>query len=126
MASGDRYISAVSGDGQAYAMLAILDGAKDKPEGVNRVKQMLPQYLQDIQYDDQTETKRGAIVVTGKAKGKKTGVDVVFAVGVMDDGAGDVVGAAFVVDAGIEEHYKETVRHICQTIHVGEDLAAKK
>jgi hypothetical protein len=126
MASGDRYISAVSGDGQAYAMLAILDGAKDKPEGVNRVKQMLPQYLQDIQYDDQTETKRGATVVTGKAKGKKSGVDVVFAVGVMDDGAGDVVGAAFVVDAGIEEHYKETVRHICQTIRVGDDLAAKK
>src|SRR5262249_2748899 len=83
-----------------------LDGAKDKPEGVNRVKQMLPQYLQDIQYDDQTETKRGASVVTGKAKGKKTGVDVVFAVGVMDDGAGGVVGAAFVVDSGIEEHYK--------------------
>jgi hypothetical protein len=126
MASGDRYISAVSGDGQAYAMLAILEGAKDKPEGINRVKQMLPQYLQDIKYDDQTETKRGATVLTGKAKGKKTGVDVVFAVGVMDDGAGDVVGTAFVVDAGIEEHYKETIRHICQTIRIGDDLAAKK
>jgi hypothetical protein len=87
---------------------------------------MLPQYLQDIKYDDQTETTRGATVVTGTAKGKETGVDVVFAVGVMDAGAGDIVGAAFVVDAGIEEHYKETVRQICQTIRVGDDFAAKK
>jgi hypothetical protein len=126
MVGGDRYISAVSGDGQAYAMLAILDGAKDRPEGVNRVKGMLPQYLKDIKFDDQTETKRGASVVTGTAKGKKTGVDVVFAVGVLDDGAGDVVGAAFVVDAGIEEHYKETIRQICQTIRLRGDLAVKK
>ena len=126
MAGGDRYISAVSGDGQAYAMIALLDGAKDKPEGINRVKQILPQYLQDIKYDDQTETKRGASVVTGTAKGKKTGVDVVFAVGVMEVGAGDVAGAAFVVDSRIEDYYKETIRHICQTIRVGDDLAAKK
>jgi hypothetical protein len=126
MVTGDRYISAVSADGQAYGMIALLDGAKDKPEGVNRVKGMLPQYLQDIKYDDQTETKRGATVLTGTAKGKKTGVDVVFAVGVMDAGAGEIVGAAFVVDAGIEEHYKETVRQICQTIRVGDDLAAKR
>jgi hypothetical protein len=126
MVTGDRYISAVSADGQAYGMIAILEGAKDKPEGVNRVKQLLPQYVRDINYDDQTETKRGAAVLTGKAKGNKTGVDVVFAVGVMDDGAGDIVGAAFVVDAGIEEHYKETIRQICQTIRVGDDFAAKK
>jgi hypothetical protein len=126
MTTGDRYISAVSGDGQAYAMLALLDGAKDKPQGVNRVKGMLPHYLQDIKYDDPTETQHGATVLTGTAKGKKTGVDVVFAVGVMDDGSGDIVGTAFVVDAGIEEHYKETVRQICQTIRIGDDFAAKK
>ena len=126
-ATGDRYISAVSGDKQAYAMLAILEKATDKQQGINRVKQMLPQYLQDIKYDDKlTETKRGALVLTGTAKGKKTGVDVVFAVGVMDAGAGEIVGAAFVVDANIEDHYKETVRHICQTIRVGDDLAEQK
>ena len=126
-ATGDRYISAVSGDKQAYAMLAILEKATDKQQGINRVKQMLPQYLQDIKYDDKlTETKRGALVMTGTAKGKKTGVDVVFAVGVMDAGAGEIVGAAFVVDANIEDHYKETVRHICQTIRVGDDLAEQK
>ena len=126
-ATGDRYISAVSGDGQAYAMLATLEKATDKQQGITRVKEMLPQYLQDIKCDDKlTETKRGALVLTGTAKGKKTGVDVVFAVGVMDAGAGEIVGAAFVVDANIEDHYKETVRHICQTIRVGDDLAEQK
>jgi hypothetical protein len=126
MATGDRYISAVSRDGQAYGMIAILEGAKDKPEGIQWVKQALPQYLQDIKLDGQTETTRGATVVTGTAKGKKTGVDVVFAVGVMDAGGGQMVGAAFVVDASIEDHYKETVRQICQTIRVGDQLTGKK
>jgi hypothetical protein len=126
MITGDRYISAVSRDGQAYGMIALLEGAKDKPAGIQAVKQALPQYLQDIKFDDQTETQRGATVVTGTAKGKKTGVDVVFAVGVMDAGAGQMFGAAFVVDAGIEDHYKETIRHICQTIRVGDQLTEKR
>ena len=124
--TGDRYISAVSADGQAYAMIAPLEGAADKPGGINRVKQGLLQYLQDIKYDDLTETKRGALVVTGTAKGKKAGVDVVFAAGVLDAGAGQIVGAAFVVDSRIEDYYKETIRQICQTIRVGDDFAAKK
>ncbi len=124
--TGDRYISAVSADGQAYAMIAPLEGAADKPGGINRVKQGLLQYLQDIKYDDLTETKRGALVVTGTAKGKKAGVDVVFAAGVLDAGAGQIVGAAFVVDSRIEDYYKETIRQICQTIRGGDDFAAKK
>ena len=124
--TGDRYISGVSADGQAYAMIAPLEGAADKPGGINRVKQGLLQYLQDIKYDDLTETKRGALVVTGTAKGKKAGVDVVFAAGVLDAGAGQIVGAAFVVDSRIEDYYKETIRQICQTIRVGDDFAAKK
>ena len=124
--TGDRYISAVSADGQAYAMIAPLEGTADKQGGINRVKQGLLQYLQDIKYDDLTETKRGALVVTGTAKGKKAGVDVVFAAGVLDAGAGQIVGAAFVVDSRIEDYYKETIRQICQTIRVGDDFAAKK
>ena len=63
-----------------------------------------------------TKTKRGALVVTGTGKGKKSGVAVVFAAGVLDAGAGKLAGAAFVVDARIEDHYKETVGQICQTI----------
>ena len=107
-------------------MIATLEGAADKQAGIDKVKQGLLRYLQDIKYDDQTETKRGALVVTGTAKGKKAGVDVVFAVGVMDAGAGQIVGAAFIVDSRIEDYYKETIRQICQTVRIGDDFAAKK
>ena len=84
------------------------------------------QALKDIKYDDLAETKRGNLVVTGTGKGKKAGVDVVFAAGVLDAGEGQLVGVAFVIDSKIEDYYKETVREICQSIRVGEDLAAKK
>ena len=107
-------------------MISILDGAADKQAGIAKVKQGLLRYLQDIKYDDQTETKRGALVVTGTAKGKKAGVDVVFAVGVMDAGAGQIVGAAFIVDSRIEDYYKETIRQVCQSVRIGDDLSAKK
>ncbi|WP_406696171.1 hypothetical protein V5E97_34800 [Singulisphaera sp. Ch08] len=125
-ALGANYISGVSADGQAYAMIATLDGVADKPAGIDKVKQGLLRYLQDIKYDDQTETKRGALVVTGTGKGKKSGVDVVFAVGVMDAGPGQIVGAAFILDSRIEDYYKETIRQICQTVRIGDDFAAKK
>ncbi|WZP00774.1 hypothetical protein EP7_002425 [Isosphaeraceae bacterium EP7] len=124
--TGDRYISAVSADGQAYAMIGPLEGKADKQEGVKRVQKGLPNYLKDIEYDELTVTKRGTAVLTGTAKGKKTGVDVVFAAGVFDAGAGQLVAAAFVVDSRIEDYYKETIRQISQTIRVGDDLAAKK
>ena len=64
-------------------------------------------------------------MVTGTGKGKKAGVDVVFAVGVMDAGAGQIVGAAFLVDSRIEDYYKETIRQICRSIRIGDDVAAK-
>lgn len=107
-------------------MIAALDGTADKKEGVNKVNQGLLNYLQDIKYDDLTETKRGALVVTGTGKGKEAGVDVVFAAGVLDAGAGQLAGVAFVVDSKIEDCYKETLRQICQTIRVGDDLTAKQ
>ncbi len=124
--TGDRYVSAVSADGQAYSMIATLEGAADKQAGIAKVKHGLEQYLQDIKYDDLTETKRGALVVTGTGKAKKSGVAVVFAAGVLDSGAGQLAGAAFVVDARIEDYYKETVRQICQTIRVADQFAEKK
>jgi hypothetical protein len=40
--------------------------------------------------------------------------------------AKQVVGAAFVVDAGIEDHYKETIRHICLTMRTGEAVMKKE
>jgi len=120
--TGDNYISAVSGDGQAYSMLVTLDGVADKQAGIEKVKDGLAKYLNDIKYDEPSETKGGAVVVTGTGKGKKAGVDVVFAAGLFDAAKGQLVGAAFVVDSKIEDHYKDTVRGICETIRRAEDF----
>src|SRR6188768_2056191 len=76
--TGDNYISAVSGDGQAYSMLVTLDGVADKQAAIEKVKNGLAKYLTDIKYDEPSETKEGAVVVTGTGKGKKAGVDIVF------------------------------------------------
>ncbi len=124
--TGDNFISAVSGDGQAYSMLASLEGVADKEAGIKKVKAGLENYLQGIKFDELSETKGGALVVTGTGKGKKAGVDVVFAVGVFESGKGQLVGAAFVVDQKIEDHFKETIRGICETIRRADDFAEKK
>jgi hypothetical protein len=122
---GDRSVSAVSPDGQVYSMVATLEGATDKQAGLAHVKQGLGQYLQDITYDEPTETQRGALVITGTGKGKKSGIPVVFATGVFETAPRQIAGVAFVVDSRIEDHYKETVQQICQTIRVGDQLAQK-
>jgi hypothetical protein len=121
--TGDNYISAVSGDGQAYAMIVALQEVADKQAAVKKVKDGLDNYLKDVKYDEPTETKGGGMVVTGTGKGKKAGVDVVFAAALFDAGKGQLVGAAFVVDSKIEDHYKETIRGICETIRRAEDFA---
>ena len=120
--AGDNYISAVSGDGQAYAMLVTLDGVADKEAGIKKVKAGLENRLADVEYDEPSETKGGATVITGTGKGKKAGVDVVFAVGLFDAGKGQFVGAAFVVDSKVEDYYKETIRGICETLRVEKDF----
>jgi len=121
--TGDNYISAVSGDGQAYAMLVTLQGVADKQAGIKKVKEGLESYLNDIKYDEPSETKGGAAVVTGTGKAKKAGVDVVFAAGLFDAGQGQLVGAAFVVDSKIDDYYKETIRGICETVRREADFA---
>jgi hypothetical protein len=120
--TGDNYISAVSGDGQAYSMLVTLEGVADKQAGIKKVKEGLEKRLTDVKYDEPGKTKGGAVVITGTGKGQKAGVDVVFAVGIFDAGQGQLVGAAFVVDSKIEDHYKETVRGICETLRVEKDF----
>jgi uncharacterized protein YcfJ len=120
--TGDNYISAVSGDGQAYSMLITLDGVSDKQVGIKKVMEGLENHLKDVKYDEPSETKGGAVVITGTGKGKKADVDVVFAAGIFDAGKGQLVGTAFVVDSKIEDYYKETVRGICQTIRRTEDF----
>ena len=121
--AGDNYVSAVSKDGQAYSMLSALEGVADKQAGGKKVKAGLESYLKDIEFDEPTETKEGALVITGTGKAKKAGVGVVFAAAVFDAGNGQLVGAAFVVDAKIEDHYKDTVRGICQTLRRAKDFA---
>jgi hypothetical protein len=121
--TGDKYISAVSADGTAYSMFASLEGITDKEAAGKKVKAGLENYLKDVKYDDPTETKGGATVITGTGKAKKSGVDVVFAAAVFDAGKGQLIGAAFVVDSKIDEYYKETVRGICQTLRRADDLA---
>jgi hypothetical protein len=119
--TGATYVSAVSADGAAYSMFAMMDG--DKQAVIKKIKSGLENYLKDIKFDDPSETKGGAHVITGTGKGKKAGVDVVFAVAVFDAAKGQLAGAAFIVDANVDEHYKETVRGICQTLRRAEDFA---
>ena len=123
--TGDNYISAVSGDGQAYAMLVAAERGTDKQAAINKLKEGLEGYLKDIKFDEPSETKGGATVVTGTGKGKKAGVDVVFAAGLFDAGKGQLVGATFVVDAKMDDHYKATIRGICETIRRSQDFAQK-
>jgi hypothetical protein len=122
---GDRFVAAVSKDGHAWSVLATLEGVKDKEAGIDKVKDGLEKYLKNIEYDDLTKTERGALVVTGTGKAKKSGVSVVFAAAVGDSGAGQLVGVAFVVDKHVEDHYKETVRSICQTLRGAKEFTDK-
>src|SRR4029077_7411796 len=119
--TGDRNVSAVSKDGHAWSGIAILEGIKDKPAGIKRMKQELEKYLQNINYDDPKEIKGGAQIITGTGKAKKAGVDVVFAAGVFDAAPGQLAGIAFVADKNLDDYYKEAARAICQTIRTGEN-----
>ena len=114
--ASENYVTAVSPKGNAWSVIARIEAAKDKEAGIGIVKQGLDKYLQDIQYDDPTTTERGALLITGSGKGKKTGLPVVFAAGVFETSPGQIGGAAFVVDENVEDHYKEAVRFMCQTI----------
>jgi hypothetical protein len=120
--AGDNYVTAISPDGHLWSVIATLQGAKDQRAGIDRIKQQLEKYLKDVDYDDLTQTKRGALLITGTGKSKKSGLDLVFAAGVFDSGAGQLAGTAFVVDKNMEDHYKEAVRYTCQTIRGASDL----
>jgi hypothetical protein len=124
--AGANFVSAISPKRNAWSVIATLDGAKDKEAGITKVKQGLDKYLQDIEYDEPTKTERGAILITGTGKGRKTGLPVVFASGVFESGPGQIAGAAFVVDKNLEDHYKEAVRYMAQSIRGEKDFTAKE
>jgi hypothetical protein len=120
---GENSVSAISAKGNAWSMLATLDGVKDKQAGIDNIKKGLERYLTDIKYDEPTKTEKGALLLTGTGKAKKAGIDVVFATGVTEAAPGQLAGVAFVVDKNVEDHYKEAVRFICKTIRVEKDFA---
>ena len=62
---------------------------------------------------------------TGTGKGKKSGVAVVFAVGVIESAPKQFAGAAFIVDKDLEEQYKEAVLDICQTVRRADEFNQK-
>jgi hypothetical protein len=117
-------VSAVSADGQACSMTATLEGQRTSKNHEDQARARTVSSGHQVRRPDRDETRclRGP----GTGKGKKSGVAVVFAPGVFDTGAGQIAGAAFVVDACIEEHYKGMVRQICQTIRVADQFAEKK
>jgi hypothetical protein len=118
-------VTAISKDGHLWSAAAVLAGVKDKEGGIDKIKQGLEKSLKDIEYDDLTKKENGTLVLTGTGKIKKTGVKVVFAAGVIEPAAGQIAGAAFVVDGDLDERYKETVRDICESVRRADDLAAK-
>jgi hypothetical protein len=85
---GETSVSAVSKKGNAWSALGLVDGVKDKQDGINKLKQGLEKCLKDIDYDDVTKTDRGALLITGSGKGKKAGTDAVFAVAIVGRAVG--------------------------------------
>lgn len=114
--TGDHYISAVSPDGHCWSMFVALRSTSDIDAAMKKVEDGLNNYMTAIKFDPQTKGKQGGVVMTGTGKGKKAGADLNFAVGVFDAGNDQLVAAGFAVDAKLDEHYKETVRGICETI----------
>jgi hypothetical protein len=124
--TGEHALAAVSKDKQAFAIVGTLDGVSDKKSGIKKLKEGLEKHLDGVKYDEQAETKHGTLLITGTGKGKKKGVEVVFAAGVFDVTKGHHGAAVFVVDTKIEDHYKDTIRGICETLRRGDDFAKDK
>lgn len=123
--TGDNYISAVSPDGHCWSMFVTIKSTSDKAAALKKVEDGLQNYMTNIKFDEATEKKETASVVTGTAKGKKSGSELVFAAGVLDAGDGQLVAAGFAADAKLEDHYKATVRGICETIKKSDDFQEK-
>jgi hypothetical protein len=121
--AADKHVSAVSADGQAWSVFAIVDSVKDNQAGIEKAKQGLEKSLKDAKYDEPVKTKGGALLVSGTGKTMKSGINVVFVAGVLESAPGQFVGLAFVVDDNVDEQYKETARYICQTIRLAKDFA---
>lgn len=122
--TGDNYISAVSPDGHCWAMFVTIKSTTDMNAAMKKVEDGLQNYMTGLRFDEPSKGKNGGLVMTGTGKGKKAGADLNFAVGVFDTGNNQLVAAGFAVDAKLDDHYKETVRGICETIRRADDFNA--
>jgi heat shock protein HslJ len=114
-------VIATSEDGQAWSVISTLDEIQDQAAGIEKIKAGLEDYLKEIEYDETTKSESGSLILSGTAKGKKTGVDVVFTSAVFMSGARHC-GLVFIVDADIEKYYEKTVLAICESILVEDDF----
>lgn len=120
--TGENYISAVSPDGHCWAMFVTIKSTTEMNAAMKKVEDGLQNYMTALKFDEPNKGKNGGLVMTGSGKGKKVGADLNFAVGVFDAGNNQLVAAGFAVDAKLDDHYKETVRGICETIRRSGDF----
>ncbi len=119
---GKSHVVATSEDGTAWSVISALDDIEDKKSGTAKIRQGLEDYLEEIKYDELSETESGSLVLSGTGKGKKSGVDVVFTSAVFESGPGRFAGIVFIVDADIEKYYEKTVLAICQSVLIEADF----
>lgn len=117
-------VIATSDDGLAWSVISTLDEIQDQAAGIKKIKAGLEDYLKEITYDETTKSESGSLILSGTAKGKETGVDVIFTSAVFLSGQKHC-GIVFIVDADTEKYYEKTVLAICESILVEEDLAEK-
>ena len=115
-------VVATSEDGTAWSVISTLNDIKDKAAGIPKIKEGLEEYLTEIKYDETTATDGGALVLSGKGKGKESGVEVVFTSGVFQSGPERFAGIVFIVDADIEKYYEKTILAICESVLVEADF----
>ncbi len=120
--AADSSVSAISKKGEAWSVIATLDGVNEKQAAINKIKQGLEKYLKEIDYDDLTKTENGALLIAGTGKGKKGETDVVFSAAIFDAAPGQLAGTAFIVDKSLDDRFKEAVGYIVKTIRVEKDF----
>ena len=57
--AGDHFVSAVRKDGQAWAVIATIEGVKDNQAGMDKVKEGFQKSLSDIKYDELAKSEKG-------------------------------------------------------------------
>ena len=120
---GETNAWAVSLKGDAFAAIVLLNDAKDLDDGVEKLKARIEEYVDSAEFEETAQTEKGALIVIGKGKSKKSGVELVVAAGVFESGEDQVSGICYVLDKDVEELYKGTAKAIAETIRIEADFA---